>query len=96
MKTMDSEKRLGTAAIACLFAVIAACSDGQDPAEARIDAIVAEGKAKREQVRAKCEALQAKVDAEGRPGWDSLSAELKEELKDVPARCTIIGDERQF
>ena len=46
-----------------------------------------------------CDALQKKVDAEGQPGWDGLSEELKSEIKATRAAkifCIILGDSKKF
>ncbi|MEL7040792.1 MAG: hypothetical protein AAGL90_04670 [Pseudomonadota bacterium] len=96
MKPTEPKKHLGITAMACLFAVIAACSDAPNPDEARAKAIAEAAQAEKAENKAKCDALQAKVDAEGRPGWEGLSAELKEELKDLPPNCRIAGNERHF
>jgi hypothetical protein len=58
------------------------------------------------QLKARCDALQTKVDAVGRPGWDKLGSALQAEIKSFPEEakklgkpgtgCTLIGDEKGF
>lgn len=42
-----------------------------------------------------CDALQAKVDDAGRPGWDRLEPSLQAEIEAAPG-CYILGDEERF
>ena len=43
-----------------------------------------------------CDRVQAKIDAEGQPGWEGLSEGLKAEIEALEGRCTLIGNERGF
>lgn len=45
-----------------------------------------------------CDTIQAKIDAEGRPGWDGLTESLKAEIENDGRKsgCTFQGDGQKF
>ncbi len=43
-----------------------------------------------------CDEIQAKIDAEGRPGWDGLSETLQAEIEASGDTCTLQGNGKQF